>query len=116
MDPKKCRLGLRFIHNMAARRPPEKSELFRCSEPHKSLCALLLPGTLLGPRYSNPFLIARCSRGCLMLPYHSALLDTLPAARIGTLLTNWWPPGYLSFFCVPTTLPADRCPKDDSAH
>ena len=49
MDPEKnCRLGLRFMHNMAARCPPERSELFPCSESDKSLCWLL--GTLLVTR------------------------------------------------------------------
>ena len=104
------------LSHMAARHPPEKLELFRCPELHKSVCAPLATRFPLRPRYSDPFLIDRCSPGCSMLPYHSALLDNLPVARIDTLLTNWCPPCSLSFFCVPTTLPADRRPNDDSAY
>ena len=32
MDPEKCRRGLKSVSNMAARRPPERSELFSLLE------------------------------------------------------------------------------------
>ena len=101
MDPKNAGLvsGPYIIWLLGALLKSQSS--FSCPEPHKSLSALLVARH--PPRYSTPFLIARCSPGCSMLPYHSALLDTLPVARIGTLLTNWCPTGYwlfIIFLCV----------------
>ena len=85
----------------------------RCSEPHWSFSALLAARHT--PGYSTPFLITRCSPGCSMLPYHSALLDPLPLARIGTLLTSWCPSGSLSLSFLLAAIPTGRRDNDDSA-
>ena len=75
---------------MAARRPPERSELFPllgAPQVTQRSVGCSAPFSLLDPIFDCSVL----SR--LFEAYHSALPDTLPVARIGTLLTNWCPPG-----------------------
>ena len=100
---------------MAARHSPGGSELYSLlGAPLVTQCSVR-QCSAAPPRYSTTFLIARCSPGCLMLPYISVLVDSLPVARISTLLMNWYTPSSLSFSCLLTILPADRCPNDDFA-
>ena len=67
---------------MVARRPPEKSELFSllgAPQVTQRSVTCSAPSSLLHP-------ILDCSvLSWLFDAYHSVLLDTLPAARIGTL-------------------------------
>ena len=97
---------------MTDRRSPERSELFSllgAPQVNQRSVGCSAPSSLLDP-------IIDCSVLSWQFDaYHSALLGTLPVARIGTLLTNWCPPGSLSFSCLLTTLSADRRPNDDFA-
>ena len=96
MDPEKSGLGSRSMHNMAARCPPERSELFSL------LGARQVTQRSVGcsARFSllDPNLDCSVLPNCSMLPYNSALLDILPVSQIGTLLTNWCPTSSVSFF------------------
>ena len=95
---RKCRCCLKHIYDMAARAFLKDRSSLRCSESRWSLSALLV--ACHPPGLSTPFLIARCSPGCSMLPYHSTLIDTLPVARLGTLWDNWCLLGFLSLSCL----------------
>ena len=113
MDPEKCRRGLKSLHSIAAWRPHERPELFSLlGAPQviqRSVVGRSTPSSLLDP-------ILDCSvLSWIFDTYPSALLDTLPVARIGTLLTNLCPPGSLSFSCLLTTLAADQRSTDEFA-
>ena len=115
MDPIKCSPALRFILYMAARRPPEKSELFSllgapqvsqrsvgCSAP-SSLLDPILDCSVLSWLFDVSLSIGAARHPPCCSDLHS--LDQLRASWLFIFLC----------VCVPTTLPADRGPKVDSA-
>ena len=115
IQKKKCKRGFKSIYNMAARRPPEGSELYSlhcCPTGHSALCSAAL-GSLssLLDHILDCSVLSWLFDACLYL----GAARQPPCWSDRHSVNDLVPPSSLSFSCLLAILPADRCPNDDSA-